>query len=79
MAKVELELNDKILERARRLAEARHSTLDTLVNDVLDQTTARAASDPVLGLFSEEPDLVDQIVESAMEAREQHPLRQKRG
>jgi hypothetical protein len=58
MAKVELELNDATLERARRLAEARHATLDTLVNDVLDQTTALAASDPLLGLFSEEPDEV---------------------
>lgn len=76
MAKVELELNDATLERALRLAEARHATLDTLVNEVLDQATALAASDPLLGLFSEEPDLIEQIVESAMEAREQHLFRQ---
>ncbi len=79
MAKIELELNDAVLERARRLAETRHSTLDNLINDVLDQTTAQAESDPLLGLFAEEPELVDQLLESAMQAREKHPLRQSHG
>jgi hypothetical protein len=32
-----------------------------------------------LGLFAQEPELVDQVVESIMQAREQHPLRQSDG
>jgi predicted DNA-binding antitoxin AbrB/MazE fold protein len=34
-----------------------------------------SAKDPLLGLMSDEPDLVDAIVEEAMLARESHPLR----
>jgi predicted DNA-binding antitoxin AbrB/MazE fold protein len=32
-------------------------------------------SDPLLGLMSDEPNLLDQVVEAAMVARETHPLR----
>ncbi|HZO90796.1 MAG TPA: hypothetical protein VFB38_20885 [Chthonomonadaceae bacterium] len=79
MAKIELEINDAVLERARRLAQGRHSPLDKLINDLLEQTTAQADADPLLGLFADEPELVDQLIASAMEARENHPLRLHRG
>jgi hypothetical protein len=35
--------------------------------------------DPFLGMCADEPELIDQITESAMQAREQHPLRQTGG
>jgi len=34
-----------------------------------------AFTDPLMGLMSDEPDLVDAIVEEAMLARESHPFR----
>jgi hypothetical protein len=33
------------------------------------------AADPLIGLMSDDPELVDQVVESAMTARESHSLR----
>jgi predicted DNA-binding antitoxin AbrB/MazE fold protein len=34
-----------------------------------------AAADPLMGLMSDEPELVDAVVEEAMIARESHPFR----
>lgn len=75
MAKIELELNDETLERARRLAEQHHETLDAFVDDATKQKTKALRSDPIWGMFADEPELVDRIIEAAMEAREKHPLR----
>jgi predicted DNA-binding antitoxin AbrB/MazE fold protein len=35
----------------------------------------RAPVDPLLGLMADEPELLDEVVEEAMAARESHPLR----
>jgi len=35
--------------------------------------------DPLLGMCADEPELMDEITESIMQAREQHPLRQTSG
>jgi hypothetical protein len=35
----------------------------------------RSLADPLLGLMSDEPGLLDEVVESAMVARESHPMR----
>lgn len=37
--------------------------------------TAEKSTDSLLGLFRDEPELLDQIVEEAMSARETQPLR----
>jgi hypothetical protein len=37
--------------------------------------TAEESTDSLLGLFRDEPELLDQIVEEAMSARETQPLR----
>ncbi len=37
------------------------------------------ADDPFLGMFSDEPELVDQVMVSTMMARKTHPLRQSNG
>jgi predicted DNA-binding antitoxin AbrB/MazE fold protein len=34
-----------------------------------------SSNDPLLGLMADEPDLMDEIIEEAMIARESHPLR----
>jgi hypothetical protein len=76
MERIELQFDEQTLVRARRLAESRHSTLEALIAALiarLDET--EAAGDPLLGLFTAEPELLGQVVESAMQAREEHPLR----
>jgi hypothetical protein len=40
---------------------------------------ATTTDDVFLGMFAEEPELLDQVVESAMRAREEHPLRHSGG
>ena len=40
---------------------------------------ARRADDPILGMFSDEPELMDQIIEDAMHSREVNPLRLPNG
>ena len=40
--------------------------------------TTRSAANPLLGLLKDEPDLADQITESAMRLRETRPLRSPR-
>jgi hypothetical protein len=39
----------------------------------LDETAA--AGEPLLALFTAEPELLDQVVKSAMRGREEHPPR----
>ncbi len=78
---IELHLREQIIARARRLAQERHCAIE----DVFEEAIARMAAvevpvpstpeDPFLGMFKDEPDLVDQVTRSAMEARERHPLR----
>jgi predicted DNA-binding antitoxin AbrB/MazE fold protein len=40
-----------------------------------DEKTAIDSNDPLKGFLSDEPELIDAIVEEAMLARESHPLR----
>ncbi len=80
MESIELELDKQTVERARQVAEARRCTLEELITEIIEQLgTARAEKDPFLGMFADEPEVIDQVVESAMQAREKHPLRQTRG
>ena len=76
MAKVELELTEETLQRARRSAEAEHATLEEWLTDAIERTATPPAPNPLLGLFSDAPDLMDAVTENAMTARERHPLRQ---
>jgi hypothetical protein len=76
MKRIELELDEETLERARQLAAARQCSLEELIKDLLKQTEAhKPLQDPYLGMLADEPELIDRVTESAMEAREEHPLR----
>jgi hypothetical protein len=76
MERIELQLDEQTLTRARRLAVSRHSTLEALITALIEQLDeTEAPGDPLLGMFAAEPELLDQAVESTMQAREEHPLR----
>lgn len=80
MERIELQLDAQTLERARRLAEARRCTLEQLIQELIEQVgVAKTTNDPFLGMFAHEAELIDQVIESAMRAREEHPLRQTGG
>ncbi len=75
MTIVELHLDEMVLQRARRLAESHGYTLEEVFTLALEQLEAAAVNDPLLGLFSDEPELMDRVLEDAMLARERDALR----
>jgi len=85
MAKIEIQLDPEILERARRLAGARGCTVEDLLKEQLGQLerpafstvaeTGNGGEDPFWGLFGDAPCLVDDLLEETMKARQQRRLR----
>jgi hypothetical protein len=75
METIELQLDERTLARVRQLAEYRRIAPEDLIQEMV----TRAMSDPFLGMLADEPELIDQVTEEAMRAREEHPLRQDRG
>lgn len=73
---IELQLDEYTLELARRAAESRHSTLETLIQEIIKLLAAsEATDDSIVGMFAQEPELLDHVLESAMAAREHDSLR----
>lgn len=76
MDTIVVQLDPQTSERARRLAQARGTTVEALVQALIAQLDAGdIAPDPLLGLFADEPEVLDLVVEEAMHARETLPLR----
>lgn len=76
MEMIHLQLDEQTLDRAKRLSKLRQCTLEELIKDIIEQIRlVDPAHNHVLGMFADEPGLMDQVVESAMVAREQHPFR----
>lgn len=80
MAKIELELDEKTLEKAHWMAKWHHCTLDELIAKAIEQfAVAEAPNYPLLGGWEDEAELVDEIMEEIMQNRAAHPLNQKFG
>jgi hypothetical protein len=80
MERIELELDEQTLERARHIAALRNSTLEALLAEFIDLLViTEGTPDPLLGMFAQEAALIDQVVEQAMTARETDPLRAHSG
>jgi hypothetical protein len=76
METIELHLDAQTLTRARQLAASRHCTIETLLKECLAHLgVAELAGNQFLGMFADEPELIDQVRESAMQARAEHPWR----
>jgi hypothetical protein len=70
MAKIEIELDEQTLERAKLLPESRKCTLPELITEVIKLLAApKVAKDPCMGLLNDEPELVDEILEEALRNR----------
>jgi hypothetical protein len=78
--KIELQLDEKILEKARWLAKSRHCDLSELIAHAIDKlAVVEAANYPLLGLFADDPESVDEMLEEVMKDRAAHPLNQRFG
>jgi hypothetical protein len=76
MDTVVVELDPQTSERARRHAHARGTTIAALVQSLIAQLdSGEAAHDSLLGLFADEPTLLDGVVDQAMQTCETQPLR----
>jgi hypothetical protein len=75
MPTIELQLPEETWQRARRSAEASHATVEEWLVAAIERTAVDLDQNPILGLFSQEPDVVDTVMEDAMTTREQHTLR----
>jgi putative addiction module CopG family antidote len=82
-------MNELITEESRRflqtqIASGRYTLEDEVIEDALrrmrrEETLPRAErtidNDPLWGMFRNEPEMIDQIVEDAMRDRQTIPLR----
>jgi hypothetical protein len=72
----QLQLGDDTVERLKRAAKARRVTPDQLLRALLDNIEViEKREDPFLGLLGDEPELLDQVVAEAMEARPRDAFR----
>jgi hypothetical protein len=77
METIEIKLDEQTLARALQLADSHHCTLDELLKEIIEKMESfESKKSTIMGMFSDEPELIEQIVESAMVSREKHSLRQ---
>ncbi|MBD2683619.1 MULTISPECIES: hypothetical protein [Nostoc] len=70
MQKIELELDRLTFERAKTLAIVNQSTLSELISHVIERLAEiQEKKDPLMGLYADIPEVVDEIVAEAMEKR----------
>ncbi|BAY92816.1 MULTISPECIES: hypothetical protein [unclassified Tolypothrix] len=80
MKNIELQLDEKTLEKAQALAKSRHCDLSELIAYAIDQLPkAEPEKYPLLGLFADDPESVDEMLEEVMKDRAAHPLNQRFG
>ena len=79
MITLELHLDEQTFDRARQLAQARRSTVEAVITEIVATGLSEAVADPWLGMFADEPELLDTVVSSAMDTRERDTLRTNDG
>ncbi|MFB2975741.1 hypothetical protein [Microseira sp. BLCC-F43] len=80
MTKIEIEMDEKILEKAQWMTKWKHCSLDELIASAIEQfSIAEAANYPLIGGWEDEAELVDEILADIMRDRAAHPLNQKFG
>jgi predicted transcriptional regulator len=77
---LEVELNERTMARLKQIAKGRHLTVEMVLKEIVERfLEAEASEDAVLGMFAQEPELMDAVVREAMDARESDRLRQPNG
>lgn len=76
MKTVEIQLDEQTFAKAEQFASSHKCTLEDLIKDIIEQLgISEPIEDNIIGMFADEPELLDEIVESAMLGREMHTLR----
>jgi antitoxin component of RelBE/YafQ-DinJ toxin-antitoxin module len=76
METIKIKLDEQTLARALQIAESQQCSLEELIRGIIEQIKSNEyLNDPFMGMFANEPELVDQILESSMKDRESHTLR----
>ena len=71
MIKIELELDEKTIEQAQRRATFQRMTLEKHFANILEEKTEELTSGrSSLGLFADEPDMMDRVMEIVYSERE---------
>jgi predicted transcriptional regulator len=81
---IQIQLDQETIERVRQLAQERQTTPEEVIRDLVQQAEAKqsvrttasseAVDDPLWGSFADDAEILDQIVEEAMQARERRWL-----
>ncbi|MBO1349045.1 MAG: hypothetical protein EBE86_017410 [Hormoscilla sp. GUM202] len=80
MEKIELELDERTLEKAQWMAKWHECSLAELVTKAIEKFAVTEAENyPLLGGWEDEAELVDEILADIMRDRAAHPLNQKFG
>jgi hypothetical protein len=82
METIELKLDKETLKRAREVAASRGVSVEELVRELVSHAAEKAPNggaqqveDPLWGMFRDDAEVLDQIVEEAMQARARNPFR----
>lgn len=76
MKTIQLQLEPQTIQQAEQVAQYRDLSLERLISEIIEKLARMLhSSDPLWGLFADEPELIDQIVEAVLQARESHPVR----
>ncbi|KZL51156.1 MULTISPECIES: hypothetical protein [Cyanophyceae] len=70
MEKIEVEVDRLTFERAKTLAIVNQSSLSELITHVIERLAEiQEKKDPLMGLYADVPEIVDEILAEAMEKR----------
>ena len=76
MAAENVEIRPEVLDRLRRLADECQCSVEDVLERALDKIEPpKASAHSILGLFADEPDLADEILEDVYRNREEGRLR----
>ncbi len=69
-------IDERLLERVRKLAAARNCSVDEILQQALDRLEPPTApGESVIGLFADQPELADKLIEDVYQTRESSQLR----
>lgn len=75
MEKIEIEIDRISLQRAKTLAQLHKLTLPELLSVVIERLAeVQKTKDPIMGLWGDVPEIVDDIVAEAMKNRVGTPI-----
>jgi len=76
METIEVKLNERTLARLRKMAAAQRLAIDAMLQDIIEHLSeVETSRSSVLGMFSQEPEVLDSVIDDVMAARERTSLR----